>query len=106
MSGTFIISQDNSFDLRTIDFVRIVNALRSKMPQSATAAKLLETVDDFGMNMICADDLNSRDFADFGYLMGEVAADLGEKDKDLRAFLQTISNCIEQDERYAERGEG
>ncbi|HEX8615132.1 MAG TPA: hypothetical protein VF800_27945 [Telluria sp.] len=104
MSGTIVISKKNSFDVRNVDFVLIVNALRSKIAHSAIAEKLLETVDDFGMNMICADDLNSIEFQNFACLIREVCSTFNGEDKELHTFLEAVYTCIEQDERFFNKG--
>lgn len=99
MSGTIIISKSKSFDVRTIDFVRIVDILRSLMSRSETATKLLETVDEFGMNMICADELDAAEFTDFAHLMREVCAVLRDEDKGVVDFLELVCASINADSR-------
>lgn len=101
MSGTIIISKSKSFDVRTIDFVRIVDILRSFMTRSETATKLLETVDEFGMNMICADELDATEFTNFAHLMREVRAAVGDEDKGLADFLEFVCASINADARLA-----
>jgi hypothetical protein len=99
VSGTIVVSKSKSFDVRTIDFVRIVGILRSLLAQSETTKKLLETVDEFGMNMICADELDAAEFADFKRMMTEVRAALGNEEIGLANFLELVCRGINADER-------
>jgi len=101
MSGTIVISKSKSFDVRTIDFVRIVDILRSFKARSETAAELLETVDEFGMNMICADELDAAEFANFAHLMREVSDSLSVEDTGVADFLELVCTSINADERLA-----
>lgn len=104
MSGTIIINKDKSFDVRTTDFSRIVAVLRYLSSHSETATKLLKTVDQFGMNMICADDLDSAEFTNFAQSMREVCAVLGEEDAGLSDFLASVNASIRVDDRLADSG--
>lgn len=99
MSGTIVISKEESFDVRNVDFVRIVNALRSKIAESPIAGRLLETVDEFGINMICADDFDSIEFKDFAALMRMIGSAFSDEDKELLAFIDDVYVCINRDER-------
>ena len=58
MSGTIIINSQITYDVRTSDFVYIINALRDFTACEATVQKWLYTVDCCGINMILADALD------------------------------------------------
>lgn len=98
MSGTIILSRQKSLDVRTVDFARIASAIRARVSTSPVARQLLESIDDFGMNMISADELSASEFADFYGLMKDVQADL-KADHGLTAFFDELLRFIEVDER-------
>lgn len=74
MSGTIVIGPTKSMDIRTVDFLRLVEALRAMKGRSRTATKSLESVDEYGMNMICADELAPTELREFGQLVEEIGA--------------------------------
>jgi len=98
MSGTIILSKQESLEVRTVDFARIASAIRARVAMSLVAGQLLESIDDFGMNMISADELSASDFADFHRLMKDVGADF-ESDHGLTIFFNNLLRIIEADER-------
>jgi hypothetical protein len=102
MTGTIVISTRKSVDMRTVDFVRIVKVLRCFVERSQTAKKLIETVDKFGVNMICADELNPAEFAEFVALMKDVGATLGKDDVDLSNSLEEVYTLIDTDGHFAQ----
>jgi hypothetical protein len=98
MTGTFILSKQRSVDVRTVDFLRIAGAIRTRGLRPSLARKVLESIDDFGMNMIRADELSVSEFVDFHMLMKE----LQEEFDDLPGFdrlLSELLRLIEADER-------
>lgn len=99
MSGTIIISKHKSFDVRTIDFYHIINALRSQTEHSETAKMLIETFDKFGMNMLCADELNAHELKKFGALLREMKSKLEPKDEGLAVFFEMICAQIDAEAR-------
>lgn len=88
--------------MRTIDFVRIAEILRSYAGTSSVAAKLIETVDEFGMNMICADELSSTEFREFFELMRKVAFSLGNEENGLGGFIRALLSSMQADERLSD----
>ena len=99
MSGTIFVSKDNFFDVRTVDFLVIVETIRPLTDTSSTAEKLLEMVDICAMNMICADELNPIEFLSFAYIMQEVYVHLANQSSGLNLFFESIFACIDADER-------
>jgi len=104
MSGTIVLSKQKSFDVRTVDFIRIAGVLRSFESQSETAKKLLQTVDEFGMDMLCADDLSAKDFAEFGRLLKQVRMTLGGEEVGLKEFLDIVCAHVDADARIVRCG--
>lgn len=98
MSGTIILSKQKSLDVRTVDFARITSAIRARVSTSPVARGLLESIDDFGMNMISADELSAGEFAEFYGLMKDVRDDF-KADHGLTAFFDELLRFIEVDER-------
>jgi hypothetical protein len=94
MSGTIVISKKKSFELRTIDFNRITDFLRSFSSQSETAKKVLSTVDEYGMNMLRADELSAQELLEFATLMKQIGAVLEEQEVGLKAFLDELCKQI------------
>lgn len=99
MSGTIVIDPHTSVDVRTVDFLRIVEALRAERKTSPTADRLLETVDDFGMNMICADELDPAGFAEFATVLSKLQRDIHAEESGFKDFLENLCSRIAQDER-------
>lgn len=102
MAGSVVISRGVSFDIRTIDFLRVVDIFRSSAANSSTAAKLVETIDQFGVNMICADELCAAEFRKFAQLMREVRVAVGDQDKGMADFLELVCSRIDEDERIVQ----
>lgn len=98
MTGTVIVAEHKSFDVRTVDFERIVDALRSRVSYSGVAKKLLQSVDEFGMDMICADELNSIEFKTFYGLLGEIRTEFSNE-PGLICFIDQVRQTAEVDER-------
>lgn len=99
MSGTIVIDPQTSVDVRTVDFLRIVDALRIEKHNSSAASRLLETVDDFGMNMLCADELNATDLADFAGILQKLQENSQSDETGFYRFLADLRSLIAQDER-------
>jgi hypothetical protein len=99
MSGTIVIDPHTSVDVRTVDFLRIVEALRAERKTSPAADRLLETVDDFGMNMICADELDPAAFAEFATVLRKLQRQSNSDESGFNDFLESLCNRIAQDER-------
>ena len=102
MSGTIVVGKNIFFDVRTVDFVRIVDVLRSFAACSDTAAKLLVTVDEFGMNMICADELTPAEFKNFAQLMRAICIVLADEENGVVNLLEMVCSVINEDERLAD----
>ena len=106
MSGTIVIDPQISVDVRTVDFLRIVEALRAEGKSSQAAAHLLETVDDFGMNMICADELDPADLADFLGVMRRLQDNTKADESGFNRFVADLCMLIAQDKRLRQHREG
>lgn len=98
-----MLSKKKTFDVRNVDFNLIVNALRNRVGGSEFGKELLETIDVFGMNMICVDELDANGLRMFGSFVKEFGASLETENKDLSDFLESVSAEIELDERVARR---
>jgi hypothetical protein len=98
MSGTIILRKQKSLDVRTVDFACIANAIRARASTSPVAKKLLESIDDFGMNMISADELSSSEFSVFRDLMKDVQDGLKD-DHGLTDFFDELFRLVAVDER-------
>lgn len=99
MSGSILVGKETSLDVRTVDFLRILNAIRAHTSTSYAAKEIVESVDNLGINMICIDELGSTDFASLYELMKTVRADL-EADQGLATFLDEVCQLIGSDERF------
>lgn len=99
MSGTIVIDPHTSVDVRTVDFLRIVEALRTERKTSPAANRLLETVEDFGMNMICADELDAADLSNFAAILRKLQHESISDESGFNAFLEDLCNRIAKDER-------
>jgi hypothetical protein len=106
MSGTIVIDPQTSVDVRTVDFLRIVEAVRAEKNTSHAAIRLLESVDDFGMNMICADELDAADLADFVEILRKLQANTRSDESGFHRFVADLSNLIAQDERLRQSPDG
>jgi hypothetical protein len=102
MSGTIFVGKQKSLDIKTVDFIRIVGAIRAHATASPVAKRIVDTVDNFGMNMIFPDELDTADFASFYELMKRVRSDLGA-DPSLAAFLDQVCRLIESDNRLVDK---
>lgn len=98
MSGIIMIDATTFIDVRTIDFLRIVDALRAGRHGARAVGRLLETVDDCGVNMICADELDATDFASFAAILEKLRRTL-EGDDGLSRFLADLAATMAKDER-------
>lgn len=100
MTGTVILAKGKHFDVRTIDFEWIAESLRWCAKNSEVAKKVLQSMDEFGMDMICADELGSEELIEFHRLLADVRSDLvGENG--LVDFLEKICEAIQEDERFS-----
>ena len=99
MAGTVIVAKGKSLDVRTIDFERIADALRHHAESSAVAVKLLQSKDEFGMDMICADELSSVEFGDFYALLGDIRAELSDS-PGLIDFIDQVRELAQADKRF------
>ncbi|MGM9517007.1 hypothetical protein ACS5PK_22365 [Roseateles sp. DB2] len=99
MAGTIIVARGKSLDVRTIDFERIADALRRHGKGSEVSVKLLQSMDEFGMDMICADELNSAEFMDFFGLLDDVRAELNDS-PGLIGFINQVRTLAQEDERF------
>lgn len=99
MTGTVIVAKGKSLDVRTIDFERIADALRHHARSSVIAAKLLQSIDEFGMDMICADELGPMEFMDFYSLLGAIRTEITNS-PGLVNFIDQVRNLAQTDERF------
>jgi len=102
MSGTIVIGPTKSMDVRTVGFLRLVEALRSMRGRSQTATKLLESVDEYGMNMICADGLDPAELRKFDLLVEEIGSMAPVDDTGLVQYLNNVRSLIISDGRYSQ----
>lgn len=99
MTGTIIVAEGRSFDVRTIDFMRIVKALQTRKESTDIAEKLLQSVDEFGINMICAGELNRKEFLDFHCIFTAIRDEL-LREEGMAQFLERVCHAAEADERF------
>ena len=99
MAGTIIIAKGKSLDVRTVDFERIADALRRRAESSPVSVKLLQSKDEFGMDMICADELNHADFMGFCRLLDDIRAELSDS-PGLINFIDQVRELAQADERF------
>lgn len=104
MTGTVIVAKGKSLDVRTIDFEHIVDRLRARAHNSEVARKLIQSVDEFGMDMICADELNAMEFLIFYRLFREIRDELGSG-HGLAEFLNRVCQIAQTDERFNDRND-
>jgi hypothetical protein len=103
MSGTIVIDGATFVDLRTVDFLRIVAALRAQPRGAATVAdRLLETVDTAGINMICADELGAVELAAFAAILEQLHSTVGADDP-FGGFLAGLAGRIRRDARLSSK---
>lgn len=98
MAGTLIIAKGKSLDVRTIDFEWIADALRRRAAGSEVARKLLQSADEFGMDMICADELGPAEFKEFHRLLVNIRAEL-PAGQGLVGFIDRVCQLVEEDGR-------
>jgi hypothetical protein len=98
MTGIVVVAKGKSLDVRTVDFERIADALRSRAKNSEVAAKLLQSKDDFGMDMICADELSRTEFKAFLELLDDIRIELTEA-SGLVDFIDQVRLSVQADER-------
>lgn len=77
MTGTIIVSKEESLDVRTVDFAWIVESLREQKQDFPVVERLLRTVDEFCMDMICADELTPSELIDFQILLERILTKIG-----------------------------
>ena len=103
MAGSIFISKRATLDLRTIDFAWLVEELRKKIDVSSPVhAKILWPHDEGAMDLILADELNSKDFKIFSQAIRRIHESLavtGDARIGLTRFLETVLQHIEADER-------
>lgn len=100
MTGSFILSEDESLDVRTVDFERIADVFRHAAATSAAAKKLLVARDDHGMDMLCADELNSEEFFEFYVLLDDVRMKVSDTPGLVR-FVDQVKVVAKADKRLA-----
>lgn len=61
---------------------------------------MLECADEYGMNMICADDLAPSELREFAQLVEEIGAMLSANDEGLAEYLNDVHSLIISDTRY------
>jgi hypothetical protein len=98
MAGTILVAEGKSLDVRTIDFERIADALRHRAASSAVIGKLLQSIDEFGMDMICADELNSEELMEFLGLLKDIRMDLLDS-TGLVDFVDRVREVVQVDDR-------
>ena len=98
MAGTLIIAVGKSLDVRTIDFEWIADALRKQASNSDVVRKLLQSTDEFGMDMICAGELNRAEFKEFYRLLSEIQTEISA-DNGLAEFIDKVCQAAEEDDR-------
>lgn len=98
MSGTIVIDAATFVDVRTVDFLRIVEALRAERGGSAAIDRLLDSADESGLNMICADELDPAGLAAFGAILERLRRTVHEGDS-FGGFLADLASTIRTDER-------
>lgn len=98
MSGTIVIDAATFVDVRTVDFLRIVEALRAERGGAAAIDRLLDSVDECGLNMICADELDAAGLAAFGAILERLRRTVREDDP-FGAFLADLASTIRADAR-------
>ena len=103
MSGTIVIDAATFVDVRTVDFLRIVAALRAEQDGGAAVEGLLATVDAFGLNMICADELDDAGLAAFAAILERLRRTIDDGDHGFKAFLADLVGTIGRDERLRPR---
>lgn len=100
MAGTLIIAKGKSLDVRTVDFEWIADALRRRASGSEVVRKLLQSTDEFGMDMICADELGPADFQEFFRLLTDIRAEL-PSNQGLAGFIDKVCVMAQEDARLA-----
>jgi len=98
MSGTIVIDAATFIDVRTIDFRRIVAALRAERDDSVAIARLLYTDDACGLDMIGADELDAAGLAAFAAILERLRRTLDDGDG-LKGFLADLVAIVGRDER-------
>lgn len=99
MTGTIMISAHDSVDVRTVDFMRIVKALRSRIQSRDLAAKLLSFLDNGGINMILADDLDAVELSAFEGTLEQIELNDFAKETEFASFIRAIRERIKADPR-------
>ena len=105
MAGTISISAGAFFDLRTIDFEWVADELRSRKTNenSSALSAVLQSHDEYGMDLLVADRLDATDFRCFGEAFDSITATLrsttGGPDGLLK-FLGAVQTAIHNDSRW------
>ncbi len=99
MTGTIMISEHHMVDVRTVDLVLIVKAIRSRIESPDLVAKLLSFLDEGGINMILADDLDAVELSVFAQALEQIELDDFAKEPELADLMRTIREKIKADPR-------
>ncbi|MBD9416996.1 hypothetical protein IB234_20720 [Pseudomonas sp. PDM16] len=103
MAGSIIINKQSVHDLRTIDFMWLAEELRSEKGKAAAVlAKVLWPLDEGGMDMLQADDLDEVEFKLFAQTVRNICNSSASTDIDsgMSQFLVLLLQDIEEDARY------
>ena len=100
MSGTILVSRGNLVDIRTVGFEWLAEEIRSRSSTFKIAKELLQSVDEFGMDMICADELDSSGFKNFNLLMEEIFSHAPEN-KSFVKFIEEARKIMNNDARMS-----
>ena len=102
MSGTIVIDAATCIDVRTVDFLQIVAALRAARDAGPAIGRLLASVDEAGINMLCADELDAAERASFAAVLDDLRRTLGDDDG-FKGVLADLVASIGRDERPGPR---
>lgn len=98
MTGTIIFSKGKSLDVRTVDFAWIVESLREQEQDFPVLERLLRTVDEFGMDMVCADELTQSELGDFQVALDRILTKIGTGNG-IGEFLKKVVQQVDLDIR-------
>lgn len=105
MAGTIFLSADVFFDVRTVDFEWIVDSLRSRktIENSSALSAALRSHDEYGMDLLDADKLDSTDFRRLGEAFNDLTTNLRSipGQGGLLMFLQSVQAAIQNDTRWS-----
>ncbi|MGJ7608916.1 hypothetical protein ACSFA7_31580 [Variovorax sp. LT1R20] len=105
MAGTISISAGAFFDLRTIDFEWVAKELRSRrtVENNSALSAVLQSHDEYGMDLLVADKLDVYDFRRFGEAFDSLTANLQSTSAGrdgLLTFLASVQAAIHNDSRW------